>query len=100
MEVTDSLLAMARTEELLDGTEARAVIVESLYRTLQESPEDFWDAFFDALNSFRDDPTRELAERLIRTGAVNGLTTIADLKDILADHYAPVTPPQRNHARG
>jgi hypothetical protein len=95
MTVDDALKAMARAEELLDGSEARSRVVESLCCILLESPEDFWDAFFDALNSFRDDPTRELAERLIRTGAVHGLTTIADLKDILAEHYAPATtPPQ------
>jgi hypothetical protein len=93
MTIDDALVAMARSEELLDGTEARAVIVESLYRTLLESPEDFWESFFDALNSFRDDPTRELAERLVRSGAVHGLTNLADLKDILAEHYAVSTPP-------
>ncbi|MBW4039205.1 MAG: hypothetical protein HIU91_10085 [Acidobacteria bacterium] len=94
MEVTDSLLAMARTEELLDGTEARALVVEKLYRQLFDDPESFWEEFFAALNSFRDDPTRELAARLVRTGAVNGLTTIADLREILTEHYAAATPLQ------
>ncbi len=93
MTTDDALLAMARTEELLDGTEARALVVEKLYRQLFDDPESFWEEFFAALNSFRDDPTKELAERLLRSGAVNGLTSIADLRSILDEHYAVSTPP-------
>jgi hypothetical protein len=75
----DALIAMDRIEELRDA------IAEGLHRTLIEDPDGFWDAFFETLNSFRNDPTRELAERLIRSGAVHGLTRIGDIPAILVD---------------
>lgn len=84
MTVDDALIAMARTDELDDGTDARAVIVEALHRKLLEDPENFWDAFFEALNELRPDPVREVAERLLRSGAVTEDTTIADIPVILA----------------
>jgi hypothetical protein len=87
MTVDDALLAMARADELHDGTAARAVIVEALHHKLLEDPENFWEAFFEALNELRPDPMRELAERLLRSGAVHELTRISDIPAIVADEY-------------
>jgi len=92
MTVDDALLAMARADELHDGTEASAVIVEALHQKLIESPDDFWDAFFGVLNDLRPDPLRAVAERLLRSGAVTDDTTIPA---ILAWDAAATPPAQQ-----
>jgi hypothetical protein len=84
MTVDDALLAMAAIEQQHDGTDARAVIVEALHRKLLEAPADFWEFYFETLSAIDPSPYRLLAERLLRSGAVHGLTTIADLPAILA----------------
>lgn len=83
MTISDALLAMARTDELRDGTEARAIIVAALHRRLLEDPNSFWDAYFEMLSALDPSPFRVLAEKLLRGGAVHGMTTIADLPAIL-----------------
>ncbi len=95
MKVEDALIAMRCIDEQNDGSEARAAIVATLHQKLMEDPENFWDTFFETLNALQDDPFRELAEQMLRSGAVHGLTTIADARNMLADYYAPSTlPPQ------
>ncbi|MDP9038402.1 MAG: hypothetical protein M3O02_03885 [Acidobacteriota bacterium] len=89
MNVEDALKAMSCIDQQHDGTEARAVIVDALHRKLLEAPETFWDAFFEVWDTLRPNNTRDLAERLLRTGAVHGLTTLGDAASVLKDFYSP-----------
>lgn len=85
MEVEDALKAMGYADELRDGSEGRAVIVDGLHRVLIENPLVFWDTFNAVTKALRgDDPLYELAEKLIREGK----TSFADARAAL-DEYAP-----------
>jgi hypothetical protein len=84
MTVDDALKALATIEGQRDGTEARAIIVAALTEQLLKNPEEFWDVYIDTMSALDPSPFRALAERLLRSGAVHGMTTIADLPAILA----------------
>jgi hypothetical protein len=84
----DYLLWCAQIDELNDGSQQRAAIVVRLHQKLIDAPDDDFPTFyFETLASLRDDPMRELAERLLRSGAVHGLTRISDIPAIVADEY-------------
>jgi hypothetical protein len=91
MKVDDAIAAMARVDELHDGTEARAELVKKLHERLIEDPEGFWDFFFETMEA--DNPVRAQAERLLRSGAVNAQTSIGDLGAVLA--WDAVTEPSK-----
>lgn len=84
MTIDDALKAMAAIDGQHDGSEARAAVVESLYHKLLESPEEFWEFYFDTLSAAEPNPYRELAERLLQSGLVDEETTFGDMPAILA----------------
>lgn len=89
MTVDDALIWAARIDELNDGTIERGIITARLHIKLLEDPSNFPDEFFATSNDLRDDPTRELAERLMREGK----TTFADARAALDEVYSPSTQP-------
>ena len=93
MTVDDALKAMATIDGEYDGTEARAVIVEALHWHLLESPEDFWEFYFETMNAAYLNPYRLLAERLLRSGAVTEETTFGDIPALLAWDAAAAPEP-------
>jgi hypothetical protein len=77
MSIDDALKALATIE----GQRA-------LTEQLLKNPEEFWDVYIDTMSALDPSPFRALAERLLRSGAVHGMTTIADLPAIFAAEAA------------
>lgn len=80
MTVDDALKAMSAIESQRDGSQAMTVIVQALNRKLLEDPENFWEFYFKTLNAADLNPYQALAERLLRSGAVNEETTIGEMR--------------------
>jgi hypothetical protein len=97
MTIDDVLRTMAVIDGQNDGSQARAVLVEALHLKLLEDPENFWEFYFDTLNAAHPSPYRILAERLLRSGAVNEETTIGDIPAILAWDAAAAAPQARSN---
>jgi hypothetical protein len=74
---------MAFLDRHHNGTEERTRAITEMHRELIERPETFYEYLMEHLGDLHDDPTRHLAERLLRSGAVHGLTSIADIPSIL-----------------
>lgn len=83
MTVEEASVAMAAIETLYDGSRLSAYKVERLKQILIESPEHFWDSYFNAVQ--KNDPLRQLAQGLLMSGAVTSATTFAALPAILAE---------------
>jgi hypothetical protein len=84
MTIDDALRAMAVIDGQNDGSQARAALVEALHRKLIEAPENFWEEFFAMLDAAQPSPTRQIAEHLLRSGAVTTEMTFGDVPAILA----------------
>lgn len=84
MTIEDAVKAMGVIEAQNNGTEARATLVEALNQKLLENPEVFWDFYFETLDAAGPNMYRELAERLLRSGAVDERTTLTELPAIVA----------------
>ena len=79
MTIEDAVKAMGVIEAQNNGTEARAVLVEKLNQRLIENPESFWDYYLAVLDAAGPNSYRDLAERLLRSGAVDERTTLTEL---------------------
>lgn len=94
MTTDEAVKLMATIDALYDGTEERMALVKKLHSTLIEAPDTFLETFYEALNGENGNHYRDLAERLLRSGAVTEETTFGDIDAIMAWDRAATAPQQ------
>lgn len=83
MTTEDALITMDRIDDLDNGTVSRYELVNRLYEKLLTDPEELWQTFLESLEAEKPNAYREMAERLLKSGAVNEHTTIADIVPLM-----------------
>lgn len=85
MTIDDAVKMMGVLDAQCDGSPQSVMRRDRLNEVLLKTPEQFWDTFWDEMwNSEPKDAIRQQAERLLRSGAVNEETTIADIPALVA----------------